>query len=146
MELLLTANIYNKMRKSTINLIIGILIGMFISGISDSVSGPRKQIPAITPVATSVALPVKTEQPDTSEFDDMIAPGLQIIQVPPPLDINGLHPYQCYFNGSPVNIPKEVVDKILVGKIDASKQSPDFNIHNFTGNLKMVRTRSVTGE
>jgi hypothetical protein len=135
------------MRKSTINLIVGILIGMFISGISDSVSGPRAKIPSMTPVATTVSLPVNTPV-QTSPLHDEIAPGLQIIQVPPPLDVNGLHPYQCYFNGEPVSIPKEVVDKILVGRTNPSKNNPDFNIHDFTGNLKMVkgRTRSVSGE
>lgn len=136
------------MRKSTINLIVGILIGMFISGISDSVSGPRKTIPAITPVATSVALPVDPPKENVEELHEELAPGLQIVQVPPPLDINGLHPYQCYYNGNPVNIPKEVVKQILAGREDPSKSDPNFNVHNFTGNLKTVngRTRSVVGE
>jgi hypothetical protein len=137
------------MRKSTINLIVGILIGMFISGISDSVSGPRKTIPAITPVATSVALPVDppTENVEImEELHEEIAPGLQIIQVPPPLDINGLHPYQCYYNGHPVSIPKEVVRGILASREDPSKADPNFNIHDFTENLKRVkpgRTREL---
>ena len=134
------------MRKTTINLIVGILIGMFISAISDSVSGPGPKAPNTIPVATTVSLP---DEPPTTEddlFAEEIAPGLQIIQVPPPLDINGLHPYQCYFNGEPVNIPKEVVKNILAGRIDSSNNNPDFNIHNFTGNLKTVnsgRTREL---
>ena len=136
------------MRKSTINLIVGILIGMFISGVSDTVSGPRKSVPSTTPVATSVSLPVANPKEQTSLPEGEIAPGLQIIQVPPPLDVNGLHPYQCYFNGQPVKIPKEVVDKILIGRTDPENQPSDFNIHDFTGNLKMVkgRTRSVSGK
>jgi len=134
------------MRKSTINLIVGILIGMFISGISDSVSGPRKTVPVTTPVATSVALPVEAPEEDVDELYEEIAPGLQIIQVPPPLDINGLHPYQCYYNGHPVSIPKEVVRGILASREDPSKADPNFNIHDFTENLKRVkpgRTREL---
>ena len=137
------------MRKSTINLIVGSLIGMFISGVSDTVSGPRNPSSSVTPVATSVSLPIKEPVPrDEPEFLEEIAPGLQIIQVPPPLDINGLHPYQCYFNGQAVNIPSELVKQIIVSRADPSKLDPDFNIHDFTGNLKMVkgRTRSVVGE
>ena len=133
------------MRKSTINLIVGILIGMFISGISDTISGPRTSVPTGTPVATSVSLPVEPGVVDDG-FAEEIAPGLQIIQVPPPLDINGLHPYQCYFNGHSVNIPKEVVKQILAGREDPSKTDPNFNIHDFTENLKTVkvgRTREL---
>ena len=133
------------MRKTTINLILGILLGLVISEISNSVS-IETQSTTFVPVATTITK--QPEQPDPLELAEQIAPGLQIIQVPPPLDVNGLHPYQCYFNGEPVSIPKEVVEKILVGRTDPSKNTPDFNIHDFTGNLKMVRgrTRSVSGE
>jgi hypothetical protein len=137
-----------KVRKTTINLVCGILIGMFISGVSDTISDPRKtETTPLPTMATTVSVPIVDEQID-DPLGAEIASGLQIIQVPPPLDVNGLHPYQCYFNGEPVNIPKEVVDKILIGRTDPKNQAPDFNIHDFTGNLKMVRgrTRSVSGE
>ena len=135
------------MRTTTINLIVGILIGMFISEISDTVSGPTSNAPRAIPTATTVTLP--THEPlTTGSLETTIAPGLQIIQVPPPLDINGLHPYQCYLNGQPVNIPTEVVKGLLAGHEDTSKQDPNFNVHNFTGNLKFVggRSRGVVGE
>jgi len=140
-------NKLENMRKTTINLIIGILIGLLISEISDfretDDTKPTGAVLASTAPGAPTTLP-----PEDSILGGVIAPGLQIVQVPPPLDINGLHPYQCYFNGEPVSIPKEVVEKILVGRTDPSKNTPDFNIHDFTGNLKMVqgRTRSVSGE
>ncbi len=123
------------------------MIGLLISEISDF--RDYDEIKPNGPALASTAPVVSTElPPEFTHPEGDIAPGLQIIQVPPPLDINGLHPYQCYFNGEPVSIPKEVVEKILVGRTDPSQKSPDFNIHDFTGNLKMVkgRTRSVTGK
>lgn len=125
------------MRKSTINLIVGILIGMFISGVSDSVSGPRQKLPTVSPVATTISLPGKTEQQD-SVFTEQVAPGLQIIEVPPPLNLMGRHPYQCYMNGQPINIPKELVHQLVAKHGNPTKDDPSFNVHNFTGNLKTI--------
>ena len=125
------------MRKSTINLVVGILIGMFITGISDSVSGPRNKISSTTPAATSVSLPIKDPNV-TRTASPEIAPGLQIVEVPPPLNLNGLHPYQCYLNGQPVTIPKDVIKGLLANHTDTSEKDPNFNVHNFTGNLKMI--------
>ena len=134
------------MRKTTISMIVGILLGMTISHISQQVSVPVTKVPdgkssQVPPVATKVNVVEEGLQSD-------IAPGLQIIQVPPPLDINGLHPYQCYLNGQPVNIPKEVIEGLLAKHTDTSDKDPNFNVHNFTGNLKFVggRTRGVVGE
>lgn len=125
------------MRKSTINLIVGILIGMLITTISDSVSGPRQKLPISTPVATTVSLPVDAKLSDPF-FANQIAPGLQIIEVPPPLNLMGNHPYQCYMNGEPINIPKELVRQLVAKHGNPTKDDPNFNVHNFTGNLKTV--------
>lgn len=135
------------MRKTTINLIVGILIGLFISAISESVSGPHPNVPDMVPVATTVSLPTNST-PVVPELTSEIAPGLQIVEVPPPLDVNGLHPYQCYLNGQPVNIPKEVIEGLLAKHTDNSDKDPNFNVHNFTGNLKFVggRDRGIVGE
>ena len=122
------------MRKSTINLILGILIGLIISQVSDfnytdSEEGSvETHLAATTPIAEPVSLtPFKPQ---------VIAPGLQIIEVPPPLDINGNYPYQCYFNGELVKLPKEMVKQFLAE--NEVENSPDVNIHNFIGNLKMI--------
>lgn len=134
------------MRKTTINLIVGILIGMLITGISDSVSTDTKT-PTNVPVAATISSQsASTELP--AEFTSEIAPGLQIVEVPPPLDLNGRHPYQCYLNGAPVNIPKDVIKGILAEHTDDSEKDPNFNVHNFTGNLKFVggHTNGVVGE
>lgn len=131
------------MRKTTITMIIGIVIGMSITSISDRFAHVQTQTKSgvVPPVATKVSV-------TNPELETNIAPGLQIIQVPPPLDINGLHPYQCYLNGQPVNIPKEVIEGLLAKHTDGLEQDPNFNVHNFTENLKFVggRTRGVTGE
>jgi hypothetical protein len=71
-------------------------------------------------------------------FDQQIAPGLQIVEVPPPLDMNGRVPYQCYFNGQHIRLPKEVVQQIVAKHGNPSDNDPNFNVHNFTGNLKMI--------
>ena len=135
------------MRKTTINLIVGILIGLFISALSESVSGPHSSVPSVVPVATTVSIPTNTADV-MPELTDEIAPGLQIVEVPPPLDVNGRHPYQCYLNGQPVNIPKEVIEELLAKHTDNSDKDPNFNVHNFTGNLKFVggRNRGIVGE
>ena len=72
-------------------------------------------------------------------FEQVMAPGLQIVQVPPPLDLMGSNPYQCYYNGEPIRIPVDTVKKILDKHGDPAKHNPDFNVHNFTGNLKYVK-------
>ena len=123
------------MRTSTINLIVGILIGMLISGVSDSVS-TDSLTPSNVPVATTISSPISVDTPNP--FDQQIAPGLQILEVPPPLDMNGRVPYQCYFNGQHIRLPKEVVQQIVAKHGNPSDNDPNFNVHNFTGNLKMI--------
>ena len=86
---------------------------------------------SLPPVATKVKV---TESP----FDRQIAPGLQIIEVPPPLDILGSNPYQCYMNGELIKIPKEIVKQLVVDHGNPTDNDPNFNVHNFTGNLKMI--------
>ena len=119
------------MRKTTISMIVGILIGMVITNISNQVSVPVVSDTSIPPVATKVKV---TESP----FDQQIAPGLQIIEVPPPLNLMGSHPYQCYMNGEPINIPKELVKQLVAKHGNPTDNDPNFNVHNFTGNLKMI--------
>jgi hypothetical protein len=119
------------MRKTTISMIVGILIGMIITNISNQVSVPVTTDTALPPVATKIKV---IESP----FDQQIAPGLQIVEVPPPLDMNGRVPYQCYFNGQHIRLPKEVVQQIVAKHGNPSDNDPNFNVHNFTGNLKMI--------
>lgn len=119
------------MRKTTKSMIIGILIGMVISNISNQVSVPVVSDTSLPPVATKVKV---TESP----FDRQIAPGLQIIKVPPPLDILGSNPYQCYMNGELIKIPKEIVKQLVADHGNPTDNDPNFNVHNFTGNLKMI--------
>lgn len=119
------------MRKTTISMIVGILIGMIITNISHQVSVPVVSDIPLPPVATKVKV---TESP----FGQQIAPGLQIVEVPPPLDLMGRHPYQCYFNGQQIKLPNEVVQQIVADHGNPSDSDPNFNVHNFTGNLKMI--------
>ena len=119
------------MRKTTISMIVGILIGMIITNISNQVSIPVVSDAPLLPVATKVKV---TESP----FDQQIAHGLQIVEVPPPLDMNGRVPYQCYFNGQHIRLPKEVVQQIVAKHGNPSDTDPNFNVHNFIGNLKMI--------
>tara|TARA_Y100000287_G_C14214475_1_gene352719 strand:- start:410 stop:808 length:399 start_codon:yes stop_codon:yes gene_type:complete len=126
------------MRKSTINLIVGIIIGIVISGISNSVSTDTL-VPNNKSIATTVMAPVATTEPIESIFEKTeMASGLQIVKVPPPLDLNGRHPYQCYINGKSVKLPVELIEEIICEHGDPSESDPDFNVHNFTGNLKYV--------
>jgi hypothetical protein len=124
------------MRKTTINLIVGILIGMIISGVSDSVSTDSEVMQTNIPVATTITTPASLEV--ANPFDQQIAPGLQIIEVPPPLDLNGRHPYQCYFNGQPVKLPNDVVKNLLAENDHLIEKDDSVNVHNFIGNLKMI--------
>ena len=123
-----------KVRKTTINLVCGILIGMFISGVSEKVSSPKTPNTETTPktVATTVTLP--SSKP-LDEFGP-VAPGLQILEMPAPLNMNGLHPYQTYINGQPVAIPYEVVAKLLKEHDHLIAKDENVNLHNMT--LKMV--------
>ena len=123
-----------KVRKTTINLVCGILIGMFISGVSEKISGsktPKQEITSKT-VAAVVSLPIP------EPFDEFrpIAPGLQILEMPPPLNMNGLHPYQTYINGKPAPIPYEVVAKLLKEHDHLIAKTENVNLHNM--NLKRV--------
>lgn len=134
---MLTNTIKEKiMRKSTINLMVGIIIGLLISGISDVVN-TESEIPSVpqTSAATTINSPLeKPTQP--FPFERRMAPGLQIVEVPHPLNINGAYPYQCYFNGEIVKLPKEMVKQFL--DENGVENSPDVNVHNFLGNLEYI--------
>ena len=119
------------MRKTTISMIVGILIGMIITNISNQVSVPVVSDTSLPPVATKV-------NAAHSPFNQQIAPGLQIVEVPPPLDMMGRHPYQCYMNGEPINIPKELVKQLVAKHGNPTDNDPNFNVQNFTGNLKQL--------
>ena len=123
-----------KVRKTTINLVCGILIGMLISEVSDRASGPDIPKTEVTPktVATTVSLP----RPEPREELQAIAPGLQILEMPTPLNMNGLHPYQTYINGQPVAIPYEVVAKLLKEHDHLIAKGENVNLHDM--NLKRV--------
>jgi len=117
------------MRTTTISMIVGILIGMVITNISDRVSVPVARDTTIPPVGTKVS---------GTFVDQKIASGLQIVEVPPPLNLMGRHPYQCYMNGKPISIPNELVAQLVSKHGNPTDTDPNFNIHNFTGNLKMI--------
>ena len=85
---------------------------------------------------STISSPISVDVPNP--FNQQIAPGLQILEVPPPLDMNGRVPYQCYFNGHHIRLPKEVVKQIVANHGNPSDNDPNFNVHNFTGNLKMI--------
>ena len=122
------------MRKVTVSMICGIIIGMIISNISQNFTVKLPTIENsvdIPPVATKVE---RIEDP----FTKVIAPGLQIVEVPPPLDIGGRHPYQCYFNGQPVKLPNDVVKNLLVENDHLIEKDDSVNVHDFLGNLKMI--------
>ena len=123
------------MRKTTINLIVGILLGICIVKVSEYGELPTETTQTVPALATTN--PIKSN-PDNI-FEQDIAPGLQIIEVPPPLNLMGNHPYQCYMNGEPINIPKELVKQLVAKHGNPSENNPNFNVHNFTGNLKMVQ-------
>jgi hypothetical protein len=122
------------MRKTTVNLIVGILIGISIVKVSEY--GTEEPRPVQTTPTLATTNPVQSNV--SNPFDQQIAPGLQIVEVPPPLDIMGSHPYQCYMNGEPINIPKELVKQLVAKHGNPSDNDPNFNVHNFTGNLKMI--------
>lgn len=122
------------MRKSTINLILGILIGLIISQVSNFNYTDSEEGSVETHLATTAPI-VEPIAPHPFE-SQVMAPGLQIVEVPPPLDINGRVPYQCYFNGEVVQLPKELVKKFLDD--NGIENSPDVNVHNFLGNLEYV--------
>lgn len=124
------------MRSVTISMICGIVIGMVITNLSQNfainVPSAGKKSVDIPPVATAVT---RVEEPNPF-VDRIMAPGLQIVEVPPPLDIDGHIPYQCYFNGEVVQLPKEMVKKFLDD--NGIENSPDVNIHDFIGNLEYI--------
>jgi len=126
------------MRKTTINLIIGIVIGILISGISNNITGIKTPLSSKPPIASTVQTPEDVEKQSNNIIFPEMAPGLQIVKVPPPLDLNGRHPYQCYINGKPVNLPSEMIESIMCEHGDPTENDPNFNVHNFTGNLKFV--------
>ena len=107
---------------------------MFISGVSEKVSSPNTPSEETTPktVATSVTLP----SPEPNDEMSPIAPGLQILEMPSPLNMNGLHPYQTYINGQPVAIPYEVVAKLLEEHDHLIAKDENVNLHDM--NLKRV--------
>lgn len=122
------------MRKTTVNLIVGILIGISIVKVSEYGTEPSQSVQTTPTLATTS--PVQSNVSDP--FDQQIAPGLQIVEVPPPLNLMGNHPYQCYMNGKPINIPKDLVKQLVAKHGNPTDNDPDFNVHNFTGNLKLV--------
>lgn len=124
------------MRKTTVNLIVGILIGISIVKVSEYGVEPSQSVQNTPTLATTNPVQPKMSNP----FDQQIAPGLQIVEVPPPLNLMGSHPYQCYMNGEPINIPKELVKQLVAKHGNPTSNDPNFNVHNFTGNLKMVNT------
>ena len=118
-----------EMRKITLTMIVGIVIGMSIDTISKKFSSAtitqttdEKNI--VPPVATRI------------QYEQRMAPGLQIVEVPPPLDIGGNYPYQCYFNGEIVKLPKNMVKQFLAE--NGVENSPDVNINDFLGNLEYI--------
>lgn len=125
----------NSMRKTTVTMILGIMIGMIISNISNQFAVP---VNIEKEDSQNILPPVATKINKLPEFNQVIAPGLQIIEVPPPLDLNGRYPYQCYFNGQPVKLPNDVVKNLLVDNDHLIEKDDSVNIHNFTGNLKMI--------
>ena len=131
------------MRKTTLNLIIGILLGIVIVKVSDlTTDDVTNNNSSEQSFATTSPLKLSKPLKDESEqfLNTTMAPGLQIVKVPPPLDLNGRHPYQCYINGKSVSLPVELVEEIICEHGDPSESDPSFNVHNFTGNLKYVTT------
>jgi len=129
------------MRKSTINLILGIILGILISGVSNNISGIKSPVSSKPPIASTIITQDNSdteEEKETNGIFPEMAPGLQIVKVPPPLDLNGRHPYQCYINGKPINLPSEMIESIICEHGDPTENDPKFNVHNFTGNLKFV--------
>ena len=129
------------MRKSTVNLIIGILFGIAIVKVSDVATNSGAESVQKQSLATPSPIVVKpVEKEQEHFFGEKIAPGLQIVKVPPPLDLNGRHPYQCYINGKSVSLPVQLIEEIICEHGDPSENDSEFNVHNFTGNLKYVTT------
>ena len=115
------------MRKTTVTMIVGIVIGMSISNISDKFGNPvtlESDKNIVPPVATKI------------QYEQVMAPGLQIVEVPHPLNVNGAYPYQCYFNGEIVQLPKDLVKEFLAE--NGVENSPDVNVQNFLGNLEYI--------
>lgn len=115
------------MRKTTVTMIVGIVIGMSISNISDKFGNPvtlESDKNIVPPVATKI------------QYEQVMAPGLQIVEVPHPLNVNGAYPYQCYFNGEIVQLPKDLVKEFLAE--NGVENSPSVNVQNFLGNLEYI--------
>lgn len=115
------------MRKTTVTMIVGIVIGMSISNISDKFGNPvtlESDKNIVPPVATKI------------QYEQVMAPGLQIVEVPHPLNVNGAYPYQCYFNGEIVQLPKDMVKQFL--SENGVENGPDVNVNNFLGNLEYI--------
>jgi hypothetical protein len=130
------------MRKTTLNLIIGILLGIVIVKVSDLTTDTTGGNSSEQSLATTSPLKLSKQiKEEGGQFlNTTMAPGLQIVKVPPPLDLNGRHPYQCYINGKSVSLPIELVEEIMCEHGDPSETDPSFNVHNFIGNLKYVTT------
>ena len=126
------------MRKTTMNLILGIVIGILISGLSNTITGIKSPVSPKPPIASTIKKQEEISVTSNPFVDAKIAPGLQIVKVPPPLDLNGRHPYQCYINGKPVKLPVDMIEEIICEHGDPTENDPNFNVHNFTGNLKLV--------
>ena len=92
------------MRKTTINVVSGILIGVFATTLANKIDSPVEPSGGVKPmIATSVSLPRQE-----------VYGELEILEVPPPLDMAGLHPFETYLNGKPIKIPYEKVRELVV--------------------------------
>ena len=93
------------MRKTTINVVSGILIGIFATKVTTEIdSRPNEQNGLSPTLATTVSVPKMELSP--SDFE--------ILEVPPPLNMEGLHPFETYLNGKPIKIPYEKVRELVV--------------------------------
>ena len=92
------------MRKTTINVVSGVLIGMFATTMANKIDQKAEPSDGVKPMmATTVSIP-RTE----------LRGELEILEVPPPLNMAGLHPFETYLNGKPIKIPYEKVRELVV--------------------------------
>ena len=108
------------MRKTTINVVSGVLIGIFVTTMANKIDTQAEPTNGVKPmIATTVSVP-RTE----------IRGELEILEIPPPLDMAGLHPFETYLNGNPIKIPYEKVRELVV-------------TYRHTMNRKPGRTRNL---
>jgi hypothetical protein len=108
------------MRKTTINVVSGVLLGIFATTMANKITPPAEPSGGVKPmIATTVSVP-RTE----------IRGELEILEIPPPLDMAGLHPFETYLNGKPIKIPYDMVRELVVA-------------YRHTMDLPRGRTRSL---